>query len=100
MADREPLYAGGQAGDYWAEQRRIADGRGDDAAAGAFWGDCVRVSAAGHGALSEVFCGALLDTGIWDRGGSWPVPCSVCVFAISPCGGGDEISGGAVFDGG
>src|SRR5271156_3826733 len=100
MADRESLHAREQAGDYGAEQRRIVDGRGDDAAAGAFWGDCVRVSAAGHGAISEVFRGAILDTGIWDRGGSWPVPCSSCIFAVSPRGGGDEISGGVVSDGG
>ena len=42
MADLESLHAGGQAGDYGAEQWRIVDGRGNDAAAGP-----VRVRAAG-----------------------------------------------------
>src|SRR5271154_5207681 len=95
MAGRESLHAGGEAGDYGAEQRGIIDGRGDDAASGAFWGDCLRVSAAGHGALPEFFRGEILGAGVRDGGGSEPVPCSVCLFALSPCGGGDEISGRA-----
>src|SRR5580704_531832 len=100
MAHRESLYARGQAGDYGAEQRRIADGRGDDATSGTFWGDRVRVSVAGHGALPEFSGGEILGAGVRLLGRGGAVPRSFGLFALSPRGGGDEISGGFIFDGG
>ena len=81
MADRESLYARGQTGDHRAQQRRIVDGRGDDAAAGSFRRDCVRLSAAGHGALSEISGGAVLGAGVWVVGDAAQFP---ALYAYSP----------------
>ena len=54
VSDCEPLHVGGALRDPRAVERRSADGRGDDTAAGSVWSDLVRVSAAGHAAVSPI----------------------------------------------
>ncbi len=99
MAGEEWLHEAGQAGDRRAKQWRIVDGRGDDAKAGFVWRDSLRIPAAGHDSLSKFSGGAILGPGIWLFGGCKPVPFSVCVLAVSPCGAGNEISGDTFPDG-
>ena len=60
--------------------------------------DCVRLSVAGYGALSEFFGGEVLGAGVRVVGGCGAVPCASCLFALSPCDAGDEISRDFVFD--
>ena len=65
ISDRQPLHDAGALGAFGTVERRSADGRVDDAAAGSVWGDLVRLSAAGYAAVPEVRVRAAVDDGVW-----------------------------------
>ena len=66
LIDNQVHFAGAPGGPR-ALQRRAADGRGHDAAPGDVRRNLVRLSAAGHVALSELPRGPLVDHGVWIR---------------------------------
>src|SRR4029077_14302658 len=80
-------------------ERRSADGGLDDAAARSFWGDLVRVSAAGYAAMPDVRDGADVDDGVWVGGECEGLSVHFEVLAVSECEGGDEVSGDLLLHG-